>query len=85
MWLSWERPNTGTRTDIPLARRHSVQPVEQSNRRLIDLDDLRAFKKVALMKSFTSAARALGLPRPLQRDEGPRQRYRCGNSLGPVA
>ena len=30
---------------------------------MLDLDDLRAFKKVALMKSFASAARALGLPR----------------------
>lgn len=30
---------------------------------MFDLDDLRAFKKVALMKSFTSAAQALGLPR----------------------
>jgi LysR family transcriptional regulator for bpeEF and oprC len=30
---------------------------------VFDLDDLRAFKKVAVMKSFASAARALGLPR----------------------
>ena len=30
---------------------------------MLDLDDLRAFKKVAVMKSFASAARALGLPR----------------------
>jgi len=33
------------------------------NPRVLDLDDLRSFKKVALMKSFASAARALGLPR----------------------
>jgi len=30
---------------------------------VFDLDDLRAFKKVAVMRSFASAARALGLPR----------------------
>jgi LysR family transcriptional regulator, regulator for bpeEF and oprC len=30
---------------------------------VLDLDDLRAFEKVAVMKSFASAARALGLPR----------------------
>ncbi len=33
------------------------------NQRMIDLNDLRAFEKVAGTKSFASAARALGLPR----------------------
>ena len=34
-----------------------------NNRRVLDLNDVRIFEKVAASKSFTSAARALGLPK----------------------
>lgn len=51
---------------------------------MLDLNDLRAFEKVAAMKSFAAAARALGLPRStvsrniarLERDLGARLLHR---------